>query len=121
MISGVTKKLDYLIVGEDAGQSKLEKADELKIKQINEDQFLELICQKSGIKNPIYESSNMELDESFELNKSQNESLEKETKEIKKKITTEYFDQLNNKKIKSEESPQKCKYYNNITKILIII
>ena len=49
MISGVTKKLDYLIVGEDAGQSKLEKANELNIKQINEDQFLELICQKRVI------------------------------------------------------------------------
>ena len=123
MISGVTKKLDYLIVGEDAGQSKLEKANELKIKKINEDQFLELICQKSGITNPKYESSNMELDESFELNKSQNESLEKETKEMKKKITAEYFDQLNSKKIKSEseESPQKCKYYNHKTRILIII
>lgn len=55
VVSGVTKKLDYLIVGEDAGQSKLEKAAELKIKKLTEDEFLKLICDKSGIKEPKYE------------------------------------------------------------------
>ena len=43
IVSGVSSKLDYLVVGEDAG-SKLEKAKKINtIKIISEDQFLELI------------------------------------------------------------------------------
>ena len=49
------KKLDYLIVGVDAGESKLTKARELNAKQINEDQFLQLICDRSDINQPTYE------------------------------------------------------------------
>lgn len=41
--SGVNKKLNYLIVGEAAGESKLKKADELGIKQISEEDFLKMI------------------------------------------------------------------------------
>jgi len=41
--SGVNKTLDYLIVGSEAGPSKLEKAKELGIKMINEDQYIDMI------------------------------------------------------------------------------
>ena len=41
--SGISKKLDYLIVGEGAGPSKLKKAEELGIKQITEEEYLNLI------------------------------------------------------------------------------
>lgn len=41
--SGISKKLDYLIVGEGAGPSKLKKAEELGLKQITEEQYLEMI------------------------------------------------------------------------------
>lgn len=61
VVSGVTKKLDYLIVGEDAGEAKLSKADELNIKKINEDEFLKLICEKSGITNPKYEGDDQQM------------------------------------------------------------
>jgi DNA ligase (NAD+) len=37
----VSKKVDYLVVGEDAG-SKLEKAKKLNVKILTEDEFLEL-------------------------------------------------------------------------------
>ena len=57
-------QLDYLIVGEDAGDSKLSKARELDVKQINEDQFLQLICDKSGIKK---EAVKYEEDEESEF------------------------------------------------------
>lgn len=60
-ISGVTKKLDYLIVGEDAGEAKIQKAKELNVKQISEDEFLQLICNRSGISNPKYEQSEVEM------------------------------------------------------------
>jgi DNA ligase (NAD+) len=43
IVSGVSSKLDYLVVGEDAG-SKLEKAKKINtVKIISEDQFLELV------------------------------------------------------------------------------
>lgn len=41
--SGVNKTLDYLIVGSEAGPSKLEKAKELGIRMINENEYIELI------------------------------------------------------------------------------
>ncbi|ADQ18715.1 NAD-dependent DNA ligase LigA [Leadbetterella byssophila] len=40
LVSGVSKKLSYLIVGEGAGPSKLKKAEELGIPILNEEQFL---------------------------------------------------------------------------------
>ena len=42
VISSVSLKTDYVLAGEDAG-SKLTKALELKIKVINEDEFMELL------------------------------------------------------------------------------
>lgn len=43
LVSGVSKKLDFLIVGEGAGPSKLQKAEQLGVKMINEQEFLEMI------------------------------------------------------------------------------
>ena len=46
IVSGVSSKLNYLVVGEDAG-SKLEKAKKINtIKIISEDEFLELVSSK---------------------------------------------------------------------------
>jgi DNA ligase (NAD+) len=43
LLSGVSSKLNYLVVGEDAG-SKLEKAKKINtVKIITEDQFLKMI------------------------------------------------------------------------------
>ncbi|MGM0508734.1 MAG: NAD-dependent DNA ligase LigA [Fusobacteriota bacterium] len=44
-LTGVSKKLDYLIVGEKAG-SKLDKAKKRDVKIISEDEFLEMIDRK---------------------------------------------------------------------------
>ena len=43
--SSITKNLDYLIVGENAG-SKLKKAQELDVKILTEDEFLEMIANQ---------------------------------------------------------------------------
>lgn len=43
LVSGVSKKLDYLIVGDGAGPSKLKKAEDLGVKMINEQEFLGLL------------------------------------------------------------------------------
>jgi DNA ligase (NAD+) len=39
LVSGVSKKLDFLIVGEGAGPSKLAKAEQLGVKMISEEEF----------------------------------------------------------------------------------
>lgn len=41
--SGVTRKTSYLLAGEDSGPSKLEKANELKVPVIGENDFLKLL------------------------------------------------------------------------------
>jgi DNA ligase (NAD+) len=43
LVGGVSKKLDYLIVGEGAGPSKLKKAETLGVNMINENEFLALL------------------------------------------------------------------------------
>ncbi|XP_013118319.2 replication factor C subunit 1 [Stomoxys calcitrans] len=49
VMSTVGKRLNYLIVGEDAGLKKLAQAEEYNVKILSEDDFLNLIRQKSGI------------------------------------------------------------------------
>ncbi len=46
-VSSVTKKLDYLIIGEKPTKRKLETAKELKIKNINQIQFLKMLNKTS--------------------------------------------------------------------------
>lgn len=43
LVSGVSKKLDFLIVGEGAGPSKLAKAEQLGVKMISENEFEALL------------------------------------------------------------------------------
>ncbi|CAG5026942.1 unnamed protein product [Parnassius apollo] len=46
--SSVTKKVTHLLTGEDAGPAKMAKAQELGIKIINEDEFLQMIIDLSN-------------------------------------------------------------------------
>ena len=43
IISNVSKKLDYLIVGEKPTKRKIENAKELKIKILNQSEWLEML------------------------------------------------------------------------------
>jgi DNA ligase (NAD+) len=43
VLSGISKKLNYLIVGENAGPSKVEKAQKLNVPMISEDEFLAML------------------------------------------------------------------------------
>ena len=43
LLSGVTKKLNYLIVGENAGPSKVNKAETLGVQMIGEDEFTAML------------------------------------------------------------------------------
>lgn len=51
--SGVNKTLTYLIVGSDAGPSKLEKANELGIKMLSESEYIEMIGGLPEIVEPV--------------------------------------------------------------------
>ena len=46
-VSSVSKKLDFLIVGEKPTKRKIKLANELKIKSINQNQFLEMLNKRS--------------------------------------------------------------------------
>ncbi|KAG5878665.1 hypothetical protein JTB14_015598 [Gonioctena quinquepunctata] len=50
VVHSVSKKVNYLVVGEDPGPSKLDKARGLSIPEISEDEFLDMILVKSGMK-----------------------------------------------------------------------
>ena len=43
VLSGVSGKLDYLLAGENMGPSKLEKAEKLGVKVINEQEFEQML------------------------------------------------------------------------------
>ena len=43
LLSGVSKKLNYLIVGENAGPSKVQKAQQLNVTQLSEDEFMAML------------------------------------------------------------------------------
>ncbi len=43
LVSGVSKKLDFLIVGDGAGPSKLNKAETLGVKMISEEEFVQML------------------------------------------------------------------------------
>ena len=46
-VSTVTKKLDYLIIGDKPTKKKIEKAKELKISILNQNEFLKMLNKTS--------------------------------------------------------------------------
>ena len=55
VVTTVSRKTSYLVVGEEAGPSKMQKAKMFKTKQISEDQLLGLIRERSGGEETIEE------------------------------------------------------------------
>lgn len=86
----VGKRLNYLIVGEDAGPKKLAQAEEFGVKIISEDDFLDLIREKSGLKKEKESHDTSIRDDGEKPTTSpKQKSKEKEKLEIKKEIKTE--------------------------------
>ncbi|KAL1493979.1 hypothetical protein ABEB36_009657 [Hypothenemus hampei] len=50
VVNGVSKKVNYVVVGDEPGPAKLEKARKYNIPNISEDQFLDMILEKSDMK-----------------------------------------------------------------------
>ena len=48
VVGSLSKKVTHLVVGLEAGESKMEKARQLNIKQINEDDLLDLIRNRNS-------------------------------------------------------------------------
>lgn len=50
VVHSLSKKVNYVVVGEDPGPAKMEKAQIYKIQELSEDQFLDMILVKSEMK-----------------------------------------------------------------------
>lgn len=91
--TSISKKTSFMVVGLEAGLKKLAKADELKVKQISEDDLLNLIREKSGLKKLEAESPKKELDvspkkEARSTKKEMKLSPKKEPKTPPKKVSS---------------------------------
>uniref|UniRef100_A0A1A9WWE9 Replication factor C subunit 1 n=1 Tax=Glossina brevipalpis TaxID=37001 RepID=A0A1A9WWE9_9MUSC len=87
VMTTVGKRLKYLIVGEDAGPKKLAVAEENSIQIISEDQFLDLIREKSNSKEKIKAEKNNLAEDTKKKETNQNPKNINETKSpIKKKM-----------------------------------
>ena len=43
----ISAKTSYILAGDNMGPAKLQKAEKLGVKIINEDEFLDMICKKA--------------------------------------------------------------------------
>lgn len=98
VLSGVTKKLMFMVVGEEAGPAKLAKADDLNVKQLSEDGLLDMIRESndSGKKEP--KSTPIKQKKEFKIEK--NKSSEKKKKKERK--SEEFTEFVVKKKLKLE-------------------
>jgi len=53
VVSSVSKKLSYLIVGSSAGPSKVNKAGELNVPMISEDEFMAMLAAGTPVRDPL--------------------------------------------------------------------
>ncbi|XP_037814691.1 replication factor C subunit 1 [Lucilia sericata] len=113
----VGKRLNYLIVGEDSGPKKLAQAEEFGVKIISEDDFLNLIREKSGLKKLEDNDTSIRDDcEKPSTSPKQKKKEHKEKVEIKKEKESptekkpkleELNNNLNTNKIKKELEEKK--------------
>ena len=96
-----------LVRGEEAGQSKLDKADKLGTKQLTEDGFLQLIVDKSAGAAKTKEKENKTP--SPEVKKEQTSSKKKESAPVKKEAPKVEAKMAVKKEVKEEEEKPKVK------------
>lgn len=90
--SGPSKKTSFVVVGEGAGESKMNKIKELGIATVNEDQFLELIATREGA----------ELDDkAIKAKEKEEKKIQEAAKEMEKREKEE--EQLRKRKAKAME------------------
>ncbi|CRK98467.1 CLUMA_CG011824, isoform A [Clunio marinus] len=62
VVSGLSKKVTHIIVGEEAGPAKIAKAKDMGIKEMTEDDLLSLIRKKSGLPDVSTKQENIQKD-----------------------------------------------------------
>ncbi|KAJ8676241.1 hypothetical protein QAD02_012027 [Eretmocerus hayati] len=125
ILHSVSRKLDYIIVGDEPGPSKLAKAESLSVKKLSEDDFLDLLRSKPG-KSKNDSSVNLEdkkrkrdssgsaseKSDSEKMKKSKEDPALKEVKKspakVKESITSEPCNQ-DSKKENSEKTKSSAK------------
>ncbi|XP_053693430.1 replication factor C subunit 1 [Sabethes cyaneus] len=86
VVSAVTKKVTHMVVGEEAGPSKLSKAEEFGIPQLSEDALLDLIREKSGLPSKVSSTPKEKVKVKEEKSPSKEKKRKKtEELELKKK------------------------------------
>ncbi|XP_041360939.1 replication factor C subunit 1-like isoform X2 [Gigantopelta aegis] len=99
--TSLSKKTNYLVVGRDAGESKLAKATQFKTKQIDEDGLIELVKTLPGKKSKYVIKAEQEMKESSNVKNTKMTTL-------KKKLSDSFSHaketDLNSNSIKSSKS-----------------
>ncbi|KAJ3656144.1 hypothetical protein Zmor_015242 [Zophobas morio] len=83
-VQAVSKKVNYVVVGEDPGPAKLAKAESYKIPTISEDELLDMILTKSGMEAKYCKKNNSGSDEGLGLETDQESSSEKQNEDTHK-------------------------------------
>ncbi|XP_055546783.1 replication factor C subunit 1 [Wyeomyia smithii] len=128
--TAVTKKVTHMVIGEEAGPSKLSKSEELGIPQLSEDALFDLIREKSGLPVKASSKSLSPSEEKVKVKEEKSPSKEKKRKkteeaELKKKSPEKKHSELSGslsklpkipeleksspEKVKKTESPIKIK------------
>lgn len=110
--SAVSKKTDYIVVGEDAGVSKLDKAQKFGTKHLTEDELLDLIRAKSG--EDISDSSEEIIEETppmveSEYFKSDKKRAKQDDEKSKKRVKQDDENEKQSKQDDEEKSKKRMK------------
>lgn len=107
--SGVTKKLNFMVTGEDAGPSKLTKAEDYGVKIVSEDDLLDMIRGGPAAKKEEQKKSVPSVKSEEKGSPPKKESQENKMSPGKQRIKMEPNEEFQsfkvNKKVKLEESP----------------
>ncbi|XP_072935597.1 replication factor C subunit 1 [Epargyreus clarus] len=110
--NSISRKVTHVLAGDEAGPAKLAKAQDLGIKIINEDEFLEIIKKSSG------KPSNNSIDNRKEVKKNKTPESKNSTKEHKIRNSIDKKVHSNNRVVDEEEnsSDRKTKLTNGDVK-----
>ncbi|OXH38542.1 replication factor C subunit 1 [Cryptococcus neoformans] len=91
-------KTSYVVVGENAGVSKLNKVKEKKIPMINEDEFLELIRQRSSGKGPGGTVDRAAMEKATKAREKEEKKILEQAKEMEEREKKEEKERLRKQK-----------------------
>ncbi|CAG9853876.1 unnamed protein product [Phyllotreta striolata] len=113
-VKAISKKVNYVVVGDEPGPAKLEKARSFNIPEISEDELFDLILVKSGQKPEYVLKSTASVDSGGCFEEA---TTAKEVNEKKRKISTEVEEKkdkkINLNKLNVEEKITKNKDIDN--------